>query len=124
MNTDPASNGDSVRFPHNPSNILEVYETGERLVVGFGRQIVTDDHCLALYREQIRDLIREHGATEVAFDLKPFKKIQSGTLGLIASVRNEGVKVYVFNASPEVREVFELSNLDQVIEMRDPRKSS
>lgn len=123
MNTNPASNGESAGFPTSPSNILEVYEKGKRLIVGFGRQTVPDDHCLALYREQIRDLIKEHGSTEVAFDLKAFKKIQSGTLGLIASVRNEGVKVYVFNVSPEVREVFELSNLDQVIEMRDPRKS-
>jgi anti-sigma B factor antagonist len=124
MNTNPASNGESAGFPNSPWNILEVYETGQRLIVGFGRQSVADDHCLALYREQIRGLIKEHGATEVAFDLKAFKKIQSGTLGLIASVRNEGVKVYVFNVSPEVREVFELSNLDQVIEMRDPRKSA
>jgi anti-anti-sigma factor len=122
MNIDPASNGESVGSPDSASNILEVYETGKRIIVGFGRQHVTDDHCLALYREQIRQLIKEHGSTEVAFDLKAFKKIQSGTLGLIASVRNEGVKVYVFNLSQEVREVFELSNLDKVIELRDPRK--
>lgn len=122
MNIDPASNGEFAPSGGNDPNILEVYETGKRLVVGFGPNHVSDDHCLAVYREQIRQLIKEHGSTEVAFDLKAFKTVQSGTLGLIASVRNEGVKVYVFNISPEIWEVFELSNLNQVIEMRDPRK--
>ena len=123
MSTNPHSDDDSNTFQPqaSPTSILEIHETGKRLVVGFGSQSVPDDHCLAMYREQIRQLIKEHGSTEVAFDLKPFQKIQSGTLGLIASVKNEGVNVSVFNVSPEVREVFALSNLDQIIEMSDRR---
>ncbi len=123
MSANPISNDDSDSFQPkaSPTSILEICETGKRLVVGFGSQSVPDDHCLATYREQIRQLIKEHGSTEVAFDLKAFQKIQSGTLGLIASVKNEGVNVSVFNVSPEVREVFALSNLDQIIEMSDRR---
>lgn len=117
---------DSVGNPGqvNPANILEIQEAGKRIVLGFGSHNLPDDHCLAVYREQIRELIKKHKAEEVAFDLKPFKTIQSGTLGLIASIRNEGVKVYCFNVSPAVREVFELTNLNQVIGMFDPRSQS
>ena len=123
MSTDPISDGDSaiIQGGAMKRDLLQVFETGKRIVVGFGSLDVPDDLCLANYREQIRQLIKEHGCTEFAFDLKPFKKIQSGTLGLIASVRNEGVKVFAFNVSPDVREVFALSNLDQAIEMYDPR---
>ena len=119
------ADGDESNRPSNAGqpDILEVIATGKRIVVGFGNRKVPDDHCLANYREQIRQLIAEHGCTEFAFDLKAFKNIQSGTLGLIASVRNEGVKVFAFNLSPEIREVFAISNLDQVIEMYDPRIS-
>jgi anti-anti-sigma factor len=125
MSTDRAFDDDSTLNHSKPdrANILEVHETGKRIVVGFGSQSVPDDHCLAVYREQIRQLIKQHGASEVVFDLKAFKTIQSGTLGLIASTHNEGVKVCALNVSPEIREVFELTNLDKIVEMADPRKN-
>jgi anti-sigma B factor antagonist len=123
MSTDRISDGDSAILPRSAfqPSLLQVFETGKRIVVGFGSDTVPDDLCLANYREQIRQLIAEHGCTEFAFDLRAFQKIQSGTLGLIASVRNEGVKVYVFNLSSDVREVFEISHLDRAVEMYDPR---
>jgi anti-sigma B factor antagonist len=126
MTTDSVSDDDftNTRANTNQFNVLEIRETGQRIVLGFGSQTVPDDHCLAVYREQIRELIKEHRATEVGFDLEPFKTIQSGTLGLIASIRNEGVKVFVFNVSPGIREVFELTNLDQVINLFDPQSES
>jgi anti-sigma B factor antagonist len=123
MSTDPIVTGDSAIFETSlvQPKILEVLQTGKLVVVGFGNQSVPDDICLAAYRDQIRELIAEHNCTEFAFDLAPFKIIASGTLGLIASVLNEGVKVYVFNVHPKVWEVFQLTNLDQAIEMSDPR---
>jgi anti-sigma B factor antagonist len=124
MNADRISDGDSAIIPSSSAiqpDLLQLFETGKRIVVGFRSDNIPDDLCLASYREQIRQLIKEHQCTEFAFDLKPFKKIQSGTLGLIASVRNEGVKVFAFNLSPDVREVFEISRLDQAVEMYDPR---
>lgn len=126
MITSSLSDDDSAGTPvnNNQLNVLEIRETGQRIVLGFGSQTVPDDHCLAVYREQIRELIKQHRAMEVGFDLQPFKTIQSGTLGLIASIRNEGVKVYVFNVSPEVREVFELTNLNQVISLFDSQRES
>jgi anti-anti-sigma factor len=123
MSNDSPFNEDSApnQVNANQSSILEVHEAGKRIVVGFGNRAVPDDHCLAVYREQIKQLIAEHAATEVVFDLKAFKTIQSGTLGLIASTVNQGVKVRVLNASSEIREVIELTNLDKIVELSDPR---
>jgi hypothetical protein len=119
----PIPDGDSgiLKSGNRQPNLLEVLETGKLTVVGFGSKDAPDDLCLAGYREQIRELIREHQCTDIAFDLKAFKKIASVTLGLIASIRSQGVKVHVFNVSPSVAEVFALTNLDQHIEMSDPR---
>lgn len=121
---DPIVTGDSAIFETGlvQPKILEVLQTGKLVVVGFGDQAVPDDICLAAYRDQIRQLIAEHECTEFAFDLAPFQIIASGTLGLIASVLKEGVKVYVFNVHPTVWEVFELTNLHRSIERSDPRE--
>lgn len=123
MSTSPLSNDDSAIIQPNPDqpDILEVFETGKRIIVGFGKQEAPDDLCIATYRDQIRQLIKDHNCTEFGFDLQAFTRIASGTLGLIASVRKQDVKVYVFNVSPKVREVFKLTKLDQHLEMYDPR---
>lgn len=120
---DPIVTGDSAIFETGlvQPKILEVLQTGELVVVGFGNQSVPDDICLAAYRDQIRELIAEHDCTEFAFDLAPFKIIASGTLGLIVSVLKEGVKVYVFNVHPSVWDVFQLTKIDRFVERSDPR---
>ena len=98
---------------------LQVYESGKLTVVGFGGQDVPEDYNVAEYREEIVELIRQHECTEFAFDLTGVRIISSGILGLIASVQNEGVKVAVINPSKDVREVFEVTQLDRFVELRD-----
>jgi anti-anti-sigma regulatory factor len=41
----------------------------------------------------------------------------TGILGLIASIRREGVKVSVYNPSQDVRAVFETTRLDRVVDL-------
>ena len=100
-------------------NVLHVYEAGELTVVGFDGKDVPSDTCLAEYRAQLVDLVKKHNCKTLAFDLTGVKLVPSGLLGLIASVRNLGVEVQVFNPSADVREVFRTTHLDSLIEIRE-----
>ena len=105
--------------PGPPAGVLEVYEVGELTVVGFGGRDVPDDTCLTAYRSQLAELIKSHGTKVLAFDLQGVKLIPSGLLGLIASCRNLGVEVELFNPSQDVRDVLRITGLDVVLTVRD-----
>lgn len=105
--------------------ILEVYQTGPTTVVGFGGRDVLVDVNLAACREELLDLVREHRCEVVAFDLTGVKLLPSGLLGLLASLRNTGVTVHIYNPSDDVRDVFSITGLDNLMEIREvevPRK--
>jgi anti-anti-sigma factor len=116
-----AGSGDSDLFTNSnrPEALLEVYQTGPVTVVGFGGKDVPSDLCLSEYRDEITSLIAQHGCTDFAFDLSGVKMIPSGLLGLIASIRDLGVNVSVFNASADVRDVLEITKLNTLIQVRD-----
>jgi anti-sigma B factor antagonist len=71
------------------------------------------------YLDQITALIRENGCSELSFDMKGMRSVPSGFLGLIASIRKQGVQVSLQNASSEVREVLVLTNLERFIPVRE-----
>ncbi|MBW3543507.1 MAG: STAS domain-containing protein [Planctomycetes bacterium] len=95
-----------------------VYEVGELTVVGFGGHDVPDDTCLSAYRQQLVALIEEHNTRVLTFDLTGVKLLPSGLLGLIATMRNTGVEVQLFNPSDDVREVLRITGLDAVLSVR------
>lgn len=99
--------------------LFQVYETGPLTVVGFGGQDVMDQINLAEFREQIRDLVKQHTCEVFAFDLTGVQVIPSGLLGLLASLRRQGVEVHLYNPSDDVRDVLSVTNLDKVIEMHE-----
>ncbi|NOX56012.1 MAG: STAS domain-containing protein [Planctomycetes bacterium] len=98
---------------------LQVYQTGEVTVLGFGGQEVLEQVNIADCREQITELVRTTGCKTLAFDMTGVKLIPSGMLGLLASLRDLGVEVQIFNPSDDVREVLEITNLDEVITVRE-----
>ncbi|HID22754.1 MAG TPA: anti-sigma factor antagonist [Planctomycetaceae bacterium] len=97
---------------------LQVYQTGEVTVLGFGGQEILEQVNIADCREQITELVRQTGCKTLAFDLTGVKLIPSGMLGLLASLRDLGVDVQIFNPSDDVREVLEITKLDEVITVR------
>ncbi|MDB5390548.1 MAG: hypothetical protein JWM11_6194 [Planctomycetaceae bacterium] len=99
------------------SQILDVYQTGALTVVGFGGQEVLDQVNIAACREQVLELVAAHHTETLAFDLTGVKFIPSGLLGLLASLRNQNVKIQIYNPSPDVRDVLEVTHLNQVLEI-------
>lgn len=94
-----------------PKPILEVYEVGQVTVAGFGGRDVPDDVNLVACREEILALIEREKCSVLAFDLTGVKLLPSGLLGLLASIRQHGVEVHIYNPSDDVRDVLETTNL-------------
>ena len=98
---------------------LEVYEAGELTVIGFGGREVLDHMNLAECRDEIAELIRNHSCSTLAFDLTGVRLIPSGLLGLLASVKRQGVEVHLYNASDDIREVLEITKLDRLLHLHE-----
>lgn len=99
--------------------VLRVYETGPLTVVGFGSDELPDHIDLAECREEIVELLKLHDCQELAFDLTGVRYIPSGMLGLLASLRKLGVQVHLYNPSSDVREVLQVTHLDQLFKIHD-----
>ncbi len=98
---------------------LEVYETGEVTVVGFGGREVLDQVNIAACRQQIAELVQQNNAKTLAFDLTGVRLIPSGLLGLLASLKNLGIGIQLFNPSEDVRDVLETTKLNQLFEIHE-----
>lgn len=101
------------------SERLKIYEAGPTTVVGFGGQVIVDDISVADCRDEILEVVREHNAQVVAFDLTGVRLIPSGLLGLMASLRHMDLEIRVYNPSPEVREVLSVTMFDRLIDVRE-----
>lgn len=102
-----------------PKPTLQVYKTGPLTVVGFGGQEVLDQVDLSSCRTEVVELLERHNCEVLAFDMTGVKLIPSGLLGLLASFRKLGIEVHLYNPSPDVREVLEITKLDQIFEVHD-----
>ena len=101
------------------TRILKLYQVGQVTIVGFGNEDVLDNVNVADCRDEIIGLIREHGTEVFAFDLTGVKLIPSGLLGLLASLRELKVRVDIINPSEDIREVLEITHLDQIMNIRE-----
>ena len=97
--------------------LLRVYESGKLTVIGFGGHDVLDHVNVAECRDEIASLVRENACEVLAFDLTAVKLIPSGLLGVLASLRDLGVEVHLYNPSKDVREVLEITKLDQLMQV-------
>ena len=95
--------------------IMEVYSTGLTTVVGFGGRELLDTVNLAACREEIVSLIAREHCRVLAVDFTGVRMIPSGLLGLLASVRQLGAEVHLYNPSDDVREVLSITNLDRLM---------
>lgn len=101
------------------SPILTVYDVGATTVVGFGGRDVLDSVNLAVCRDEVLDLIARHDVEVLAFDLTGVVLVPSGLLGLLASLRNNHVDVHIYNPSADVREVLEITHLDELMPIHE-----
>jgi anti-anti-sigma factor len=101
------------------SKILDIYQAGELSVIGFGGQEVLDRIDLGECRDELSKLIDNHNCRTMAIDLTGVKVMPSGMLGLLSSIHRQGVEVRIYNACRDIREVVEITRLDQILKLHD-----
>jgi len=99
--------------------VLRVYETGPRTVVGFGAAMLPDQIDVAECRDEIMALLELHNCKQLAFDLTGVRHVPSSMLGLLASLKKLGIQVHLHNPSRELREVLEVTHLDRLFKLHD-----
>jgi anti-anti-sigma factor len=99
---------------------IKVYEAGRLTVVGFdGSDDRLDQLNIGQCRDELAALVKEHNCEVLAFDLTGVRLLPSGLLGLLASLRQLGVEVHLYNPSADVRDVLEITNLDRLMTIHD-----
>jgi len=99
--------------------VLQVYKKGTLTVVGFGGQDVLDTVNITEFRDELTALIEDAGCETLAIDLTGVKLIPSGLLGLLASLRRKNIDVLIYNPSDDIRDVLEVTKLNQVMKVYD-----
>lgn len=100
-------------------NVLKIYQTGELTVVGFGGKDVPDEVCIAAYRQQLLDLVEQYGVKTLAFDLSGVQLVPSGMLGVLSTMAKRVQKVELYNPSPDVREVLQMTKLERLFDIKE-----
>lgn len=98
---------------------IEVYQAGELTVLGFGGHAVLDHIDLSECRTEIAGIVQENHCTNLAFDLTGVRLMPSGMLGLLASLRQLGVDVHLYNPSQDIRDVLEITHLDKMMHVHE-----
>ena len=98
---------------------LEVSLKGDVTIVAFGDREILDQINLAACREQITEIVKRNQTKTLAFEMSGVRLIPSGMLGLLASLRDIVPKIQILNPSEDVREVLEITKLNQIFDVRD-----
>lgn len=93
---------------------IDVYRSGPLTVVGFGNRNALDVSVVACQNELTR-VMRDSNCHTLAVDLTKVRLLASGMLGVLASIQRRGVRVLLFNASPDLAEVLEITKLDRLL---------
>ncbi|MEQ9066274.1 MAG: STAS domain-containing protein [Gimesia chilikensis] len=99
--------------------ILQVYHAGPLCVAGFGGKDILDTFSVKDIRDELLELVKENQCETLALDLTGVKLIPSGMLGLLASMRDLNIDIHLYNPSEDIREVLEITRLNQFMHLHD-----
>jgi anti-anti-sigma regulatory factor len=111
----------------NVPSIFAVQQTGERTVVRFNDWLssfgafygVTADAVASEARDQLEELIDEHGCTILAIDLSPVRRLPSSLLGVFIALSKGGLQIELLHPSQVVCEALEVTKLGRFLTIRD-----
>ena len=93
---------------------IDIYRSGPLTVVGFGDRNALDISVVACQNELAR-IVRESSCHTLAVDLTGVRLVASGMLGVFASIQRRGIRVLLFNPSPDLTEVLEITKLNRLL---------
>ena len=120
---------DSAEIPDGDSGILESVSGGWNglkfvkngccTIVKFNGAEIPDEICIAMYRDQIFDLLKDPACELLRFDFTGMPFLPSGMLGLLTSIKRRGIDVEVSNICQGIRDSLGATRLDSLIRVCD-----
>ena len=95
--------------------VLDVLETGARVVVAFRNTNTWDYHILAKCEDEIDGIIETYAFETLVFDLSNLKMMSSTLLGILVHLYKSGLKIRLRNPTESVREILETTELYRVL---------
>jgi len=96
-----------------------IVKNGCCTIIKFSNIEVPDEVCIAMYRDQIYELLKDPTCEMLRFDLTGVHFLPSGMLGLLTSVKKRGINVEVTNACQSIRDSLGVTRLDTLITVCD-----
>ena len=96
-------------------SVLKVYETGEKMIVGFSRQAAGQPADIPRWHSELVKLIDQHRCVALTFDLTDVRRMPHAVLDILFSLRKRGVQVLVFNPTKSMRDLLKVTRLNGVV---------
>jgi len=98
-------------------------EAAEQTVVHFtGDRVSLDENTLRQIREELLALADETGESELLFDFGNVEYVATAALDTLVSLRRkllaEGRRITIYNLAPHIHEVFAVTRLDELLDLR------
>ena len=97
--------------------MIEMFRTEDVILVTFPSEEFLGQRVLLSLHDELQKLLDDQKPGIVRFDLTDVVLINSEILGFFVSLRGKNMRVQICNPSADVREVVEMTKLDQFLEL-------
>jgi len=102
---------------------LEVEDIGDVTVVNFTDRKILDEQNIQIIGEQLFSLVDELGRRKLLLNFGNVEYMSSAALGKLITlnkkVQASGGRLILCNIDPQIREVFEITKLDKLFDIRN-----
>ena len=105
------------------NEFFHVFKHGRLTVVGFDARNVDNPAAAPQCQKELLDLIDEHKCDILVVELMGLGVVSSWILGILAAVRTHGIEVHLYHPTGEMKDVLQLTKLDQLLHDRSIQSS-
>lgn len=100
-------------------DLFEIREAGTVSTVRFMQQIDDFSHRTSDLHEQLARFVGDNSCLKLVIDLRDTKYLPSSVLGVLVQLYNGGCEVHLANASEDVAEVMQVTQLNRMIHVNE-----
>jgi anti-sigma B factor antagonist len=100
-------------------DLFEIREADTVSIVRFAQEIVNFSHRASDLHEQLLRFVGDHSCLKLVIDLRDTTYLPSSVLGVLVQLHNHGCEVHLANASDDVVEVLQVTQLVRMIHVNE-----
>jgi anti-anti-sigma factor len=100
-------------------DLIEIREAGTVSIVRFMQQIDDFSHRTSDLHEQLSRFVGDNECLKLVIDLRETTYLPSSVLGVLIQLHNAGCEVHLANASEDVAEVMQVTQLNRMIHVNE-----